>query len=238
MDRFHPFSVLHGITVMVLVLAVGALSWGGRVARRRERLGTYERTVGIVILAYWVVYNLYATVRFGFSWSWSLPLQVCDITAQAAVGEEGQRRRLPQTISYFWGIALSTQGVITPDLLGGLATIDYWGFWSYHLFVVGAGVYALAVRGYRPTWRDYGVAASVGVAYAVAMFALDALTGANYGYLGRPGSSQPSLLDLMGPWPGRVPVIVGLALAGMAVLQMPWTLRALRRHTPRAAREM
>lgn len=236
MERFHPFSAVHGITVIVLAAAIAGMSWGGRIAERRGHLPAYERTAGAVILTYWIVYNLYATVRWGFSWSWSLPLQVCDITALAAALTFLTHRRLPQTIAWFWGVALSTQGVITPDLVGGLATIDFWGFWSYHLVVVGAGVYAIAVRKYRPTWRDYGIAASLGIAYAAAMFALDVATGANYGYLGRPGSSQPSILDFMGPWPGRVPVIVALALAGMAVLELPWAVLGSRRRGRSSAR--
>ncbi len=232
MERFHPFSALHAATVVVLVFAIGALSWGGRSARRHGRLRRYEWTVGLLVLAYWVVYNLYATVRWGFAWSSSLPLQVCDITALAASLTFLTRRRLPQTVAYFWGLALSTQGIFTPDLAGGPATIDFWGFWLYHAFVVGAGVYALVVRGYRPTWRDYRTSALLGVAYAAAMLALDVTTGANYGYLGRTGSSQPSLLDVLGPWPQRVPVIVGLALVAMAMLQLPWAVRAARRRPP------
>jgi len=155
-------------------------------------------------------------------------LQVCDVTALSAALVFLTAHRLPQTISYFWGIALSTQGVFTPDLVGGPATLAFWGFWMYHAIVVGAGVYSVVVRGFRPTWRDFFVAASLGLVYACALFALDAATGANYGYLGRTGSSQPSLIDVLGPWPRRVPVMIALALSAMAALQIPWSVRASR----------
>jgi hypothetical integral membrane protein (TIGR02206 family) len=226
--EFQPFSVVHLLTVAGLALALTALAAGGITARRNGAERRFNATIGAIALAFWGVYNAYAVVRWGFTWRNSLPLQVCDVTALSAALVFLTAKRLPQTISYFWGIALSTQGVLTPDLAGGPGTIAFWGFWLYHAFVVGAGVYAVAVRGYRPAWRDFFVAASLGIAYACSAFAFDVATGANYGYLGRSGSSQPSLLDVLGPWPQRVPVMIALALAAMAVLQIPWAVRSAR----------
>lgn len=229
MTRFQPFSLPHILTVIAVTLAIVAVVAAGRWAQRNGMERRFNIIAGGIILAFWFGYNAYAILTRGFQWTSSLPLQVCDVTALAAAFTFLSDRRFPQTIAYFWGIALSSQGVITPDLSGGPTTIDFWGFWLYHGFVVGAGIYAVAARGYRPTWRDFGVAAGIGLLYAGSMFAIDATTGANYGYLGRPGSSQPSLLDVMGPWPQRVPIMVGLSIAAMAVLQIPWSIRASRR---------
>jgi hypothetical integral membrane protein (TIGR02206 family) len=228
MTGFRPFSVAHLLTVAGLALALAAFMAAGLSARRNGSERRFERVAGAVGLAFWAVYNSYAIVRWGFSWRDSLPLQVCDVTALSAAMVFLTSSRLPRTISYFWGIALSSQGIFTPDLVGGPATIAFWGFWMYHAIVVGAGVYAVIVRGYRPEWRDFFIAASLGLVYACAALVLDAATGANYGYLGRPGSSQPSLIDVLGPWPRRVPLMIALALSAMAVLQIPWSVRATR----------
>lgn len=228
MTGFRPFSPAHLLTVVGLALVLAALMATGLSARRNGTERRFERVIGAIVLAFWLVYNSYAIARWGFTWRDSLPLQVCDVTALSAAMVFLTDSRLPRTISYFWGIALSSQGIFTPDLVGGPATIDFWGFWMYHAIVVGAGVYAVIVRGYRPTWRDFFVAAALGLVYACAAFALDAATGANYGYLGHSGSSQPSLIDVLGTWPRRVPVMIALALSAMAVLQIPWSVRATR----------
>lgn len=229
MTRFQPFSLAHILTVIALALAIAAVVAAGRSAQRDGTERRFHRIMGWIILAFWIIYHAYSTLTTGFQWTSSLPLQVCDVTALAAAFTFLSNHRLAQTMAYFWGIALSSQGVITPDLSGGPTTIDFWGFWLYHGFVVGTGIYAVAARGYRPTWRDFGIAAGIGLLYAALMFALDVVSGANYGYLGRPGSSQPSLLDVMGPWPQRVPIMVGLAIAAMAMLQVPWSIGSRRR---------
>src|SRR5215212_9647923 len=116
MMDFRPFSPLHLLTVAGLALALAALVAGGLAARRNGSVRRFDVAAGTVILAFWAVYNAYAVVRWGFTWRNSLPLQVCDVTALSAALVFLTAKRLPQTISYFWGIALSTQGIVTPDL--------------------------------------------------------------------------------------------------------------------------
>lgn len=58
----------------------------------------------------------------------------------------------------------------------------------------------LAIIGYQPTWRGCGVAYLLTRAWAAVASAVNALTGANDGYLGHPPAGA-SLLDVLGPWP-------------------------------------
>ena len=129
---------------------------------------------------------------------------------------------------YFWGLALGSQAVITPDLVGGPASLAFWWFWLYHLFVVGAGVYVVAVHGFRPTWKDLRFAIAMGVLYVAAMFTIDAIFGVNYGYVGNVTPSRPTLLDVLGPWPLRVVFMALLGAGAMTLLWLPWRLAATR----------
>jgi hypothetical integral membrane protein (TIGR02206 family) len=133
-------------------------------------------------------------------------------------------RRL-QALAYFWGLALSTQAFITPDLAGGPESISFWAFWLYHLFVVGAGVYVIAVQRFRPEWQDLRFAVVAGIVYVAIVFLVDAIFGVNYGYLGRATPTRPTLLDVLGPWPCRVLVMMLLASAAMTLLWLPWGRR-------------
>jgi uncharacterized membrane protein YwaF len=54
------------------------------------------------------------------------------------------------------------------------------------------------------------------------VFTIDAVFDLNYGYLGRPMPSRPSLLDFLGPWPLRVVFMVLLASIAMTLLWLPW----------------
>lgn len=186
------------------------------------------------VAALWISYQAYDFTQHGFDPRYTLPLQMCDVaTVIAALVFVRPSRRL-QSLAYFWGLALSTQAIITPDLAGGPTSLSFWAFWLYHLFVVGAGVYVVAVQRFRPEWSDLRFALLTGVLYAAGIFAIDAAFGLNYGYLGRGTPSRPTLLDVLGPWPLRVVFMVLLAAGAMTVLWLPW--RVAKRISPSAER--
>jgi uncharacterized membrane protein YwaF len=70
---------------------------------------------------------------------------------------------------------------------------------------------------------------------------LDVVFGWNYGFVASARPEQPSIVDYLGPWPGRVAVITGLGLTLLAALVVPWTvgrswLREHGRSRPRSRR--
>lgn len=184
----------------------------------------------------WFSYQAYDFMQHGFDPRYTLPLQMCDFSALIAALVFVRPSRGLQSLAYFWGLALGTQAVITPDLAGGPSSLSFWAFWLYHLFVVGAGVYVVAVHRFRPEWKDLRFAMLMGLLYAAVMFTIDLVFGLNYGYLGRSTPSRPTLLDVLGPWPLRCVFMVMLGAAGMTVLWLPWlvTAQSARRKAQRA----
>lgn len=184
------------------------------------------------IVALWLGYQTYDNVTRGFDLGHSLPLQLCDLAAIVAALEFARPSRRVHALAWFWGVALSSQALITPDLAGGPATISFWAFWLYHFFIVGAGVYAVAARGFRPQLPDLRFAIALGVAYAAVVFTIDLAFGLNYGYFGRSDPGQPTLIDVLGPWPVRVLWMVVLAIIAMTIFWLPFELRARRARNP------
>lgn len=224
MEAFQSFSVQHVITVAALALAIVTMCWTGRRLHGTTSGRRYERALSAFVWAIWLGYLAWNVMEFGWNPRFALPLQMCDLVAVFAALVFVRPTRGLQSLAYFWGLALSTQALITPDLAGGPDSIAFWWFWLYHLFVVGAGVYVVAVQGFRPQWRDLRFALLIGILYAAVIFTIDAIFGLNYGYLGRATPTRPTLIDVLGPWPGRVLVMVLLASAAMALLWLPWAL--------------
>ncbi|MFI2707570.1 hypothetical protein ACH5WX_08495, partial [Nocardioides sp. CER28] len=72
--------------------------------------------------------------------------------------------------------------------------------------------------------------------WAAVTMVFNALAGTNYGYLARkPDVSTP--LDLFGPWPVYVVVLIAVVLAGWALMTWPWVAadRRERRPAPRVS---
>ena len=71
----------------------------------------------------------------------SLPLQVCDFAWVLAVYALWTHRRWAAATTWLWGITLTVQAMLTPDLASGWAEPRFWMFWGMHWVVVWAGVY-------------------------------------------------------------------------------------------------
>ncbi|MEP7345556.1 MAG: TIGR02206 family membrane protein, partial [Gemmatimonadaceae bacterium] len=194
MNSFRLFGPTHAAALAGLALVIFVLVRTGRTLRGRNQR-RFERVIASLVLALWLSYIGWDSLHGSFDISHSLPLQLCDFVALVAGAAFVSRNRVVQALAYFWGLALSTQALITPDVAGGPTSITFAAFWLYHAFVVGAGVYVVAVHDFRPTRRDLLTAQALGVVWAVAVFSLDAMTGWNYGYLGRSRPSIPSLID-------------------------------------------
>jgi hypothetical integral membrane protein (TIGR02206 family) len=212
----------HLITVAVFALAVTAMCGVGRRVRETPNERPYALVLSAGVWLLWFGYQAYDIATKGFSASHALPLQLSDVTAAVAGLVFIVPNRKLQSLAYFLGLALGSQAVITPDLAGGPSTIAFWAFWLYHLFVVGAGIYVVVVQRFRPTWRDLRFALLFGLCFVAVVFTIDAVFDLNYGYLGRPTPSRPTLLDVLGPWPLRVVFMVLLGSAAMTLLLIPW----------------
>jgi hypothetical integral membrane protein (TIGR02206 family) len=221
-ETFAPFTSLHAATIAGIALLIAALVLAARRGSRLARALATALGVGYVLA--WIGVHGWRNLPPQFDPYLTLPLQMCHIAALAgglyfAVGWTWLR-----PVLYFWGLALTTQACITPTLTEGPGRPEFWFFWFTHGIIVAAAAYAMAVDGYRPTWRDYGVACVAGVIYVAIAVAVNIAFGANYGFLGDMRPELPTIVDFLGPWPERIAAVMLIVAAAMAVLMLPWTL--------------
>ena len=223
MQSFESFSLEHILTVagFAVVIAVAIAAARG-IDRDRRRL--LELSVAALAGALWVGIVIWGFAPSRFDPRWSYPINICDLVALIVPIAFVRPHWTWHALLYFWGLTLSTQAILTPDLVSGPSTLAFWIFWLMHVLIVGGAVYVLVVRRYRPTWRDCAFAIAAAVLWLVVVFAIDLATGFNYGYVGNAKPSQPTLIDYLGPWPQRVAVMAILGSVAMMILQLPWTL--------------
>ncbi len=218
------FTGLHA-AVLAVIFTVTALAI--MLARRNPLpLGPTpaERAIGIAYLATWVTTYVFLLFPPLHEPPKTYPLQLCHWNAVAAALLLATRWNALRPIVYFWGFALSTQAMITPSLTEGPAIYPFWFFWSTHGIIIGAAVYEIAARGYRPTPRDYGIACAAAALYVAIVLPLDLAFDWNYGFVGRGKPEVRSIVDALGPWPERLVLIFALVALVMALLLLPWLL--------------
>ncbi|MCC6426422.1 MAG: TIGR02206 family membrane protein [Phycisphaerales bacterium] len=222
MVEFRPFTLFHVITVIALlgaslVFALIGRKWRG--TPREVMLGAFW---GGLILARQGIEVVWYLLPANLDWSRSLPLQFCDVAPWFAAIALLTEKRWARALLYYWGIGLSTQAFFTPTLSEGFGYTRYWWFWLSHTHIIGTCLYDMIARGYRPTWGDWRIAFVVTFFYTVAMIVLDAITGLNYGYLGPTKPGFRTVIDALGPYPWRIPLMMLIVLVVFTLMTAVW----------------
>ncbi|MBT8037023.1 MAG: TIGR02206 family membrane protein [Verrucomicrobiae bacterium] len=150
-----------------------------------------------------------------------IPFHLCDIAAILCGFALITRHPLLCELSYFWGLAGTMQGLITPNLAYDFPNPVFLSFFSQHgVIVVTALVLPLGL-GWRPR---SGAALTVWVwilVYAGAAFAVNLALGTNFGFLMRKPAGA-SLLDIMPGWPGYIACLIAIAGLFFFILSLPF----------------
>jgi len=215
-------SAEHLITVGVIAVAVAALVVGARM-RPGPWTVPAARALAVLIVVNETSWFVWEAAHHAFTIQNDLPLHLCDVAAYISAVALWLRTPLLVELTYFWGIAGTANGVLTPDIGDHFPTYPFFQYFIQHAAIPGAALFlVVGLRIYPRQWaavRVFGL--------SVGLLVLDAfanlLTNGNYLFLRSvpPGSN---VLDLLGPWPWY---IVGAALlAGVifAVLELPFRI--------------
>ena len=129
-----------------------------------------------------------------------IPLHLCDIASILCGLALVTRRYLLCELSYFWGLAGTFQGLITPNLPYDFPHPVFFSFFLQHGVVVITALILPLGLGWRPRPGAWTRTFSWLLLYAVVASVINFSLGTNFGFLMRK-PTEPSLLDLMPDWP-------------------------------------
>jgi hypothetical integral membrane protein (TIGR02206 family) len=203
----------------VFVIGAALLVWVGRrqTEPQARRLGRILGAATALNYAAILIYTLIPPSIYR-----SVPLQLTDLATVAGAIALWSQRHWAYALTYYWGLVLSTQALISPALESpDFPHYEFLAFWAIHLLVVWAAIYLTWGRGMRPTWRSYRIAVIVTAVWAVITFTFNTIAGTNYGFLNRKPATA-SLLDVLGPWPVYVFIAAALVSLTWALMTWPW----------------
>jgi len=222
--RFEAYDPSH-LTVLA-VFAVGAIVviWTGRRIAGTEAEVVVRRVLAVAVLAVTVPLQILQFLPHEWDPNTSLPFQLCDLAWMFAVHALWTRNRLSSTVTWLWGITLTTQGMLTPDLASAFPEPRFLMFWAMHVLIVWSALLLVPGLLILPSWHTYRQTVAITLAWAVSVFTYNAIAGSNYGYLNRLPKNA-SLLDYLGPWPLYVVLEVAIVAVVWALLTWPWARR-------------
>jgi hypothetical integral membrane protein (TIGR02206 family) len=222
---FTPYGISHQLVLVVLLVVGWGLVWRGRALRGTGEADRLSTAFAVVFVAATLPLQIWFNLPSRFDLGLSLPIQLCDLAWMAAVYALFTRRRCAVALTYYWGITLSIQPILTPDLNADFPEPGFILYWTMHGLTVVTAIYLTWGLGLTPDWRSYRIAIVATAAWAVAVFAFNAAADVNYGFLNAKPDSG-SILDLFGPWPWYVLVEIALISSVWALITWPWVARA------------
>ena len=214
-------STEHLLTVLVVTGSIGALV---TTARLRPGLWTpAARILAVVILVNEAGWWVWLAVHHTLSASYALPFQLCDVAAFVSAAALWTRRPLLVELTYFWGLAGTANGLISPDVADHFPSYVFLQYFIQHGAIVAAALFL--VVGLRIAPRPWASVRVFGLTLGLLLFDafINLVTDGNYLYL-RQTPGVHSVLDLMGPWPWYIVGAAGLAIVFFAALDLPFVI--------------
>jgi len=218
---FHVFGTSHQavlvLTPLMIVLLALLRRWHEGLAVRAERL------LAVLLFLTWPVTMIGHWLGGDFSRDNAYPCHFCDVAAMCGSVALWARSRLFCEILYFFGMAGTLQGLLTPNLKADFPDLRFFAFFLLHSGVVVAALHAVTSMRCPP--RPGAVPRMAGITFLYGLLAglLNALAGTNYGFL----CSKPevaSLMDHLGPWPWYIAGLVLLTVVFYTVLNLPFVM--------------
>jgi len=219
-NAFETFGTSHLVMLVVFILGIWPVVVLGRRVRGTSQELRVSRVYAGLIPCFTIPLQVIDFLPGNYDLQTTLPLQLCDFAWIAAVVALWTHRPTPVALTYYWGLALTTQALITPALNLDFPDPKFIAYWGMHLLIVWAAVFLTWGLGLHPTWRDYGRTVAITSAWAVTVFCFNVVVGTNYGFLNHKPAT--SILDLLGPWPLYVVVEIALVAGIWALMTWPW----------------
>ncbi|CQD09551.1 putative integral membrane protein [Mycobacterium lentiflavum] len=225
-QQFCAYGPSHLAVLVVFAIGSAALVWTGH-RQTEPQARHFGRVLGVAIMAIFGVALAYKLVQPTIAQS--VPLQLCDIAELTAAYALWSQHTWAATLVYYWGLPLSSQALITPDLnAADFPSHSFLTFFALHLLVVWAAIYLTWGYGIRPGWRNYRFAILTTLAWGAFTLVFNTIAGTDYGFLNRKPANA-SALDFLGPWPFYVLAEVAIVGAIWALMTWPWERKAVDR---------
>jgi len=218
---FHPFTPVHYITLAIgFALTVGLIVFAKR-SEKNQRVIT--AILAFLNLAAYPI-ALYAWRDHPRSLDNVLPLHLCDLAAIIAGFALFTRRPILLTLTYFWGIAATTQALLTPAITIGPPALPFIHFFVQHFAIVATALYIPLVLKWKPEmpwWKSPLKVFGISVVYQGFALAVNTALKTNFAFASRP-PDNPSLIDHLGAWPLYLFAMQGLAFVLFLALALPF----------------
>jgi hypothetical integral membrane protein (TIGR02206 family) len=227
-ETFTAYGTSHQVALGILVVGAVGLVAVGRATRDPDRGDRVGKGMAVAMVGMTIPLQILYFTPSHWNLQTTLPIQLCDLGSFVAAYALWTHRPWAVGLTYYWGLTLATQALITPDVSSVFPSPMFLLYWGMHMAIVWAAVYLTWGAGQAPTWHTYRTSLVITAVWGVVTFAFNLAVGTNYGYLNEKPKSA-TILDLLGEWPTYLVAEVVILAVVWALTTWPWVALVERR---------
>jgi hypothetical integral membrane protein (TIGR02206 family) len=224
---FELFGTAHLIALALVALANVALFYvrdhAGEKAKRNIRYG-----LAIFLIINETAWHLWKWAIGEWTVQMMLPFHLCSALVWLSAYMLITKNRTIYEFAYLLGIAGALQALLTPD--AGIYGFPHFRFFQTmlsHGAIITAALYMTIVEGFRPTWASVRRVLVGSYLYMLNVWVINDLIGSNYLFIAHKPETA-SLLDMLPPWPGYIPIIIALGVTFILLFYLPFAIKDMR----------
>ncbi|HWD29107.1 MAG TPA: TIGR02206 family membrane protein [Rhizomicrobium sp.] len=224
MTAAHPFVLFGTSHLLALILPFVLPLLAAALVRPRVHRGAdrwVRWTLGAAMSVNWVAWMLLLHGKGWLGVDNEFPLNLCDWATVATVITLFNPNQRTYELAYFWALAGTLQGMLTPDVQRDFPDIQFLLFFVFHGGIIFGVLYLTFGLKMRPYPASLPRAIGWTFVYVGVAGLFDALTGANYGMLHRKPPFQ-TILSFMPDWPWYIGVLILMGLASTLIYYAPF----------------
>jgi hypothetical integral membrane protein (TIGR02206 family) len=246
--EFHAFSTSHFAALFVLLLScIGIVLWLKKIKNDKVEF-IFCIIVAFLTYSQEIARMIWHISIGDFFIGEHLPLHLCGLGIILGPVMILRKNYSLYELIYFWGFGGAIQALLTPDLNWQFPHFGYLQYFISHGLIIIACVYMTFVVGYRPTWKSIIKVIIITNIFLVFIILVNIITTKNLGVICSKGGSiwecleeirqssgnylficrkpaNPSLLDILGPWPWYILSLEGVGIISFLLYYSPFLLK-------------
>jgi len=217
---FQPYGASHTAALVVTLTVFIVMLF---LARTRFAMLS-QKILGSMLLGLYPVGLFFHSAGGSLSMQTGLPLQYCDIATISGGIALWSRRQFWCEVVYFFGLAGTLQGLLTPALIYDYPDPRFFSFFLMHGGVPVTSLYVVTAMRHRPQPGAVRRIMLFSVSWYAVIAVVNATLHTNFAFqCTKP--TQASLFDQLGPWPWYNISAIGLGLVFYSILYLPFAFR-------------
>jgi hypothetical integral membrane protein (TIGR02206 family) len=222
---FIFYSMSHWVALIVITSICVMLFLLRKWIRQQKKADLYRYGLAGFLLIMDVLLNVWYGTSGLWNMSYTLPLHLCSLTVLLCIIMLLTKSYALFEFNYFAGIGGALQALLTPAaILSGFPHFTYYYFFIAHGGIIVSCLFMVWVYDYRPYFRSIGKTMIYLNLLIIPIAVVNYLTEGNYLFIMHK-PNDPSLIDILGPWPWYILSMEAAAAVAFVLLYVPFLLQ-------------